>query len=167
MSASASWADIQKLIGVWVGTGVGEFPTLSPFRYRERLEIVERRVHVLTYLQETWRTVEGGDVGSHIETGFLRIGEAGVVEVLNAQDSGRVEVLSGHAEGSGSLVSIDLLSSIETKVSDNPPWSLLAIVRGELYDPLRHDLLHDIKAVTYHTLEVRPDEGWARVLFDI
>ena len=35
------------------------------------------------------------------------------------------------------------------------------------YDGGRHDLLHHIKAVTYHTLEVRPDEGWARVLLDI
>ena len=60
-----------------------------------------------------------------------------------------------------------LLSSIKTQVSEGPPWSMVASVQGESYDPLRHELLHDIKAVTYHTLEIRPDEGWARVLFDI
>ena len=47
------------------------------------------------------------------------------------------------------------------------PWCLDATVRGEAFEAGRHDLLHDIKAVTYHTLEVRPDEGWAQVLFDI
>jgi len=35
----------------------------------------------------------------------------------------------------------------------------VAKVRGEPYDGDRHELLHDIKAATYHTLEVRPDEG--------
>jgi SHS2 domain-containing protein len=51
--------------------------------------------------------------------------------------------------------------------SGGPPWSLVATVRGEPFEAGRHELLHDIKAVTYHTLEVRPDQGWARVLFDI
>jgi SHS2 domain-containing protein len=60
-----------------------------------------------------------------------------------------------------------LLSSLETQVEGGPPYSLRATVHGEIYDPSRHELLHDIKAVTYHTLEVRPEEGWARVLFDI
>jgi SHS2 domain-containing protein len=42
-----------------------------------------------------------------------------------------------------------------------------ARIEGEHYEAGRHELLHDIKAVTYHTLEVRPDKGYARVLFDI
>lgn len=61
-----------------------------------------------------------------------------------------------------------LLSSVEAEVSKQEGhWHALARIRGEPYDPGRHQLLHDVKAVTYHTLEVRPDEGWARVLFDI
>jgi SHS2 domain-containing protein len=64
-----------------------------------------------------------------------------------------------------------VLSSIEARVSTpdvvDDKWRLLAIVWGEPYDGARHQMLHDVKAVTYHTLEVRPDRGFARVLFDI
>jgi SHS2 domain-containing protein len=63
------------------------------------------------------------------------------------------------------------ISSVEARVSTpdilSPQWRLFAIVWGERYDPARHEMQHDVKAVTYHTLEVRPDMGYARVLFDI
>ena len=61
-----------------------------------------------------------------------------------------------------------LVSSVETDVApEDAGWVARVKVRGERHDNTKHELLHDIKAVTYHTLEVRPDEGWARVLFDI
>jgi SHS2 domain-containing protein len=61
-----------------------------------------------------------------------------------------------------------VVASVEVDVApDGTHWRAVAKVRGEPYSGERHELLHDIKAVTYHTLEVRPDEGWARVLFDI
>ena len=61
-----------------------------------------------------------------------------------------------------------LASSVDVDVAtEEGKWRANAKVRGEAFDGDRHELLHDIKAVTYHTLEVRPDEGWARVLFDI
>jgi len=48
-------------------------------------------------------------------------------------------------------------------------WRLRGTVRGERYDPDRHEIKTLIKAVTYHQLEVRPSRmGWsARVIFDI
>jgi SHS2 domain-containing protein len=48
-------------------------------------------------------------------------------------------------------------------------WRLRGAVRGELYDPTRHEIKTLIKAVTYHQLEVRSSKaGWtARVVFDI
>ncbi len=61
-----------------------------------------------------------------------------------------------------------LMSSVDVEVTpEGAHWRALARVLGEPYDGERHQVLHDIKAVTYHTLEVRPDEGWAQVLFDI
>ena len=49
------------------------------------------------------------------------------------------------------------------------PTSLHATIRTEPIDPDRHTLGMEIKAVTYHQLEVRQDaDGWhARVLFDV
>lgn len=46
---------------------------------------------------------------------------------------------------------------------------LRATVRGERFDARRHELLREIKAVTYHQLSVKQEQvGWtARLVFDI
>lgn len=46
---------------------------------------------------------------------------------------------------------------------------LKAVVSGEEFDPERHSIEVEIKAVTYHMLEVKKTQkGWtARVIFDI
>jgi SHS2 domain-containing protein len=46
---------------------------------------------------------------------------------------------------------------------------LVATVRGERIHPGRHVIYTEIKAVTYHGLEIRQDEdGWhAQVIFDL
>lgn len=46
---------------------------------------------------------------------------------------------------------------------------LKATVRGEDYDPARHVLAHEVKAITYHELKVEQTEsGWlAEVIVDI
>ena len=48
-------------------------------------------------------------------------------------------------------------------------WRLRATLKGETFDPRRHQALGEIKAVTYHTARVEPVEnGWvAEVLFDV
>jgi len=47
--------------------------------------------------------------------------------------------------------------------------SLHVTLQGEPFDPKRHPLRGEIKAVTYHELEVaKSPEGWhARVIFDV
>ena len=44
-----------------------------------------------------------------------------------------------------------------------------AVARGERLDSRRHELAHEVKAITYHQLEVRQTEsGWqARVIVDV
>lgn len=44
---------------------------------------------------------------------------------------------------------------------------LSAKARGEEVDRERHRLKAQVKAVTYHMLEVNPDEGYATVILDI
>lgn len=48
-------------------------------------------------------------------------------------------------------------------------YTLTARLSCEPYDPARHAVLQEIKAVTYHQIRVAPvPEGWeARVIFDI
>ena len=47
--------------------------------------------------------------------------------------------------------------------------SLRAVARGEVFDPSRHKFKMEIKAVTYHQLELKEKDGkWeARVILDI
>jgi SHS2 domain-containing protein len=50
------------------------------------------------------------------------------------------------------------------------PKRLKAVLKGEGFDPARHRILKEIKAVTYHQSSVleTPEGGWvARVVFDV
>lgn len=49
------------------------------------------------------------------------------------------------------------------------PQAIAARIALEPYDPVRHHVLNEIKAVTYHQIEVcRKNEHWeARIIFDI
>jgi len=59
-----------------------------------------------------------------------------------------------------------LFSRFEVKISDA---GLEAAAWGEVMDESRHELAHEVKAITYHELKVdRVEEGWlAEVIVDI
>lgn len=59
-----------------------------------------------------------------------------------------------------------LFRDFEVAVSES---GLEATARGERYDPARHSLAHEVKAVTQHELAVQPTaDGWeARFIVDI
>ena len=59
-----------------------------------------------------------------------------------------------------------LLARFEVEVR---PDGLTATARGEQFDPTRHQLDTEVKAITYHGLKVEPDAGgWlAEVIVDI
>jgi len=57
----------------------------------------------------------------------------------------------------------------EAKVSTATPTTVTAELLGEPYDPARHDLKTEVKAVTYHQLKVAQDgDEWVgRVILDL
>ena len=59
-----------------------------------------------------------------------------------------------------------LYSRFEVKVRDD---GLEAFLWGEPYDATRHELSHEVKAITYHELKVeQTPDGWlAEVIVDI
>lgn len=59
------------------------------------------------------------------------------------------------------------LSEFEVKISRNDVWHLDAKVGGEEINPEKHELKVEVKAVTYHMLEVDIENKKCRVLFDI
>lgn len=66
------------------------------------------------------------------------------------------------------LFIIDGFVWCEAKVREHER-SLVVTLRGERFDPSRHEFRGEIKAVTYHQLSVEQSpQGWrARVIFDV
>ncbi|MBM3470132.1 MAG: archease [Armatimonadetes bacterium] len=67
------------------------------------------------------------------------------------------------------VVNIEAFVPVAFVVEQVSPSRLRATVHGEPVDPNRHRFRRDIKAATYHMVEVRQaDVGWtARVIFDV
>lgn len=113
MDDEAAWKALRSLAGIWDGNGEGFFPTIEPFSYREVLEIDEvGSSNTLHYQQRTWRRTEGAEQASHLETGFISSGDAGSIEILNAQGGDRVEVLRGPIRFSNGVLVIELESVV-------------------------------------------------------
>lgn len=83
----------EHLVGTWVGEGTGAYPTITPFAYREVLEITTLPARPMA----TWRSVTtDGSTGEprHGETGFLRsVGDGG--ELVLAHGFGVTEIAVG------------------------------------------------------------------------
>lgn len=89
---------LKQLKGIWRGEGEGQFPTIDAFRYRETLRFDANETEPLVFFeQKTWMLSEKGDIVEplHWESGFLIVKEDGSIDLLNAQNSNRVEVLTG------------------------------------------------------------------------
>jgi hypothetical protein len=111
MDGRADWSSLTQLIGVWKGSGRGEFPTIEPFTYREIFEVTEAVAgESLHYRQRTWRTSADPEVMSHVETGFINLAPEATIEILNAQGPNRVELLTGSMERTMLGFSISLRS---------------------------------------------------------
>jgi hypothetical protein len=95
---SANFAKLLPLLGVWRGTGNGKFPTIESFAYTEELKFESNSCEPLIHFeQKTWDQSSTESNGSplHWESGFIRPVEDGSIEISNAQNGGRVEVLKG------------------------------------------------------------------------
>lgn len=103
MQRNAQFELLARLTGEWHGTGRGQFPTIEAFEYEEQLRfwLRDEDQESIAYEQKTWVLTGSAREESHWETGFVQLrdvdGETRV-EVLNAQNSGRVEVLRGVLE---------------------------------------------------------------------
>jgi len=96
----ATMQALTRLIGKWHGRGRGEFPTIAPFQYEEELAVHGNGVdHHLHFEQRTWKLDHAGKIGEplHWESGFIRALPNGV-EIANAQNGYRVEVLRGELD---------------------------------------------------------------------
>ena len=106
---------LQPLLGCWEGTGRGSYPTIPSFEYVERIRFVADTVRPLIHYEQFTRQRSEEQLThepSHWESGFLRAVEGGMLEVSNAQDGGRVEVLRGPIRMHGTRLELELESLV-------------------------------------------------------
>jgi len=60
-----------------------------------------------------------------------------------------------------------LVREIRCRPIGSPPTALLAQVRGEPFDPSRHSQHFEVKAATFHELQLDLERHRARVIVDI
>lgn len=89
----AEFARLRILDGTWCGRGSGGYPTLEPFAYNETHSFSYDPAYPIIHFVQQVRLLP--DQASHWESGFIRILPDGRLEMNNAQDNGRVEVLHG------------------------------------------------------------------------
>lgn len=89
---------LRFLLGTWSGEGQGEYPTVSPFGFRETVIFTHVGKPFVAYAQRTFATDDGRPL--HAETGYLRTPRPGWVELVVAHPTGVVEVEEGPFNGS-------------------------------------------------------------------
>jgi hypothetical protein len=104
---------LRELTGEWAGKGNAQYPTIDPVDYREEMVFsVNGNGNFIHYEQRTWITApeERKDAPIFWESGFILNKGEGNIELVSAQQSGRVEILTGTLKEKDGLLVLDLES---------------------------------------------------------
>lgn len=100
---------LAPLLGTWTGRGAGEYPTIEPFEYLEEVVFSHVGKPFLIYGQKTKAVADGKPL--HAETGYLRVPQRGIVELVLAHPSGITEIEVGTYAESGGIIDLELTTS--------------------------------------------------------
>ena len=124
-------APLSFLLGRWVGTGKGGYPTIEDFDYAQEVSFTHIGKPYLIYTSRTWRLAteadgklvrgEDGELKRvqplAVETGFWRPQPDNRVEVLLAHPTGITEIYVGEVKGTR----IDLATDVVARTSTAKP----------------------------------------------
>jgi hypothetical protein len=102
-------AVLGALLGTWRGAGRGVYPTVADFAYDEEVRFDHIGKPFLTYAQRTVLTDGRGP--SHAETGFVRCGGAGDVELVLAHPTGVTEIAQGTVTSTATGLRVEVAST--------------------------------------------------------
>ena len=148
--AAVTIARLSALVGTWKGEGKGRFPTITSFNYREECVFSSNDCEPLIHFeQKTWvkSTDETNGTPLHWESGFIRATEDGSIEISNAQNGGRVEVLRGTIDEPAYLEGIVLLQ-LKSVLFGNDPRLIHTTRKYQLH---KNSLLYWVEMATTKT----------------
>src|SRR3984957_17109112 len=90
------------LLGRWVGTGKGDYPTIEPFDFFQEVTFSHIGKPYLIYTSRTWRlaTTEDGELQRNDSGDLVRLGPLAVeAGFWRPQPEGKVEVVLSHPTG--------------------------------------------------------------------
>src|ERR1700758_4412998 len=96
---------LAPLLGTWAGQGEGDYPTIQRFEYLEEVVFSHVGKPFLAYAQKTKAVSDEKPL--HAETGYLRVPQAGRVELVLAHPSGVTEIEVGTYSVNGHRVEIE------------------------------------------------------------
>jgi hypothetical protein len=108
----ADVAPLAGLLGMWIGSGRGAYPTCEPFEYDETVTITHVGKPFLGYVQRTVAPSDGRPL--HGEVGFLRMPKPGRVEMVLAHPNGLVEAAEGGFDGTAIHVASTMIGRTTT-----------------------------------------------------
>lgn len=130
----AALAPLAGWLGTFEGEGRGDYPTIEPFTYRERVTFGHVGKPFLTYEQRTWHPRTGAPM--HAEVGYLRVVDGPRVELVLAHPTGIVEVEEGDLDGA----SLHLASLVVGRTTTAKPVHAVRRALTLDGDTLRYDL---------------------------
>lgn len=94
---------LSWLIGLWVGVGTGQYPTIEDFRFGQEVAFSTDGRPFLSYTSRSWLLDENGERVRPLaaESGFLRPGPGNTVEMQLAHATGYSEIWYGKVEVMG------------------------------------------------------------------
>lgn len=100
---------LAPLLGTWAGRGAGKYPTIESFEYYEEVVFSHVGKPFLAYSQKTKAASDGRPL--HAETGYLRVPQPGMAELVLAHPNGITEIDVGGYTVTGDLIEIELATT--------------------------------------------------------